>query len=353
MKGLNATALVLMLVLFGALIVVLYTTSNLIAHAPVLSTTTAESTIPYTTIPGNSSANSSYASSNQIIEYTLSVINSERAQFGLQNVTLSNTTSGQQHSDSMLYYNYFSHWDPFGMKPYMRYTLLGGSQGIDENVAYNEQVNESCLATLCDIKQINVTAAISHMNYQMLYNDSACCGNGHRNNTLDPNHNEVSIGVSYNKTSVYLVEDFINNYIMWLNKTPGIAPSGGMIHLNGLTLHNSAFSSVQITYDSTPQNMSNEALAQTKAYGQGPVVAAVAFGSYYYQNVQTVYASTYKVKGNSFNIAFNLSSVVAKNGAGVYTINLYLTNSTGATIVGSTYSVFVNSAGQPYLPRNV
>lgn len=26
----------------------------------------------------------------------------------------------------MLYYDYFSHWDTQGYKPYVRYTLLGG-----------------------------------------------------------------------------------------------------------------------------------------------------------------------------------------------------------------------------------
>ena len=96
---------------------------------------------------------------------------------------------------------------------------------------------------MCSIRQINVTAAISDMNYQMLYNDSLCCNNGHRNNTLDPNHNQVSIGVSYNKTNVYLVEDFINDYIEWLNMTPGIIASGQMVYLNGLTLHGSNLSS--------------------------------------------------------------------------------------------------------------
>ena len=39
-------------------------------------------------------------------------------------------------------------------------------------------------------------------------NDSECCGNGHRDNILNSFHNRVSIGVSYDATHVYFVEDF-------------------------------------------------------------------------------------------------------------------------------------------------
>ena len=355
----STTTLLLVIILVGALAVVLYTASSTFINTPPLQSTTV-TTIPFTitttpvanatttTVP----VNITY-SGNQIVNITLKQINAERQKFGLQNVTLSNMTSGQQHSDSMLYYNYFSHWDPFGLKPYMRYTLLGGTQGVDENVAYNEQVNETCLGPICSIKQINVTQAITRMNYQMLYNDSICCNNGHRNNTLDPNHNQVSIGVSYNKTNVYIVEDFINNYIEWLNKTPGTTAYGQMVYLNGLTLHNSNFSFIQINYDPTPSNLSEGDLSITKSYDQGQAVAGVAYGPYYYQDVQTIYASTYLLKKNYFNIAFNLSTVTKTYGAGVYTIDIYLTNSSGGKFLGTTYSIFINADGQLYIPSYV
>jgi hypothetical protein len=189
----------------------------------------------------------------------------------------------------------------------------------------------------------------------MLYNDSVCCQNGHRNNTLNPNHNEVSIGVAYNKTNVYLVEDFINDYIQWLNRTPGITASGQTIYLNGLTLHDANFSFVQINYDPTPTNLSNEELAATKSYDQGEAVAGVAQpnAGYYYQNVQTIYATTYITKKDYFDIAFNLSSVTKNYGAGVYTIDVFLSNSTGGKFLGTTYSIFMNAQGEPYIPNYV
>jgi uncharacterized protein YkwD len=361
MRGaINTPAVVAIVVLLGALGVLLYMASGLLSSAPVPPTTTIStsfsSTVPVvpntTTIPANYSNGTVY-SVNQTILFTLRQINQEREKFGVPNVTLSNVTSGQQHAESMLYYNYFSHWDTFGMKPYMRYTLLGGKEAVDENVAYNEQVNETCLGPVCSVRQINVTAAITRMNDQMLYNDSICCNNGHRNNTLNPNHNQISIGVAYNRTTIYLVEDFINNYITWLNGTPGLVKDSQDVYLNGLTDGNTKFSFIQINYDPTPQNLSDGMLAATKSYDQGQPVAGVAYGPYYYENVQTIDASTYNVNGDYFDVGFNMSSVIKNYGAGVYTIDLFLTNSTGGKFLGTTYSIFINGNGQPYTPTDV
>ncbi len=359
MEGaINTSALVAIVILLGALGIILYMANTLLMTAPQLNATTTATVFSTTqkfttsTILANTS-NGSVLSSNQLVAFTLNQINLERSHFGLPNVTLSNISSAQQHAQSMLQYDYFSHWDTYGMKPYMRYTLLGGKEAVDENVAYNEQVNETCLGPVCSIHQINVTAAITRMNDQMLYNDSLCCNNGHRNNTLDPNHNQVSIGIAYNKTNVYLVEDFVNNYINWLNNTPGILASSPMVYLNGITTHGTNFSFVQINYDPTPQNLTDGALSDTKSYDQGQPIAGVAYGPYYYQNVQTIYATKYNVQGSYFNVQFNMSNLIKNYSAGVYTLDIFLTNSTGGKFLGSTYSIFINSNGQIYTPNNV
>jgi uncharacterized protein YkwD len=362
MKGfLSSSVLVVIVVLLGLLGIILYMASSILMGAPRLNATTTISTLSTTvpqqynatsTISANLSGNNSLSTS-QAVEFALRQINLERSQNNLRNVTLSNISSGQQHANSMLANNYFSHWDQYGMKPYMRYTLLGGKEAVDENVAYNEQVNETCLGPVCSIHQINVTDAVSRMDYQMLYNDSLCCNNGHRNNTLDPNHNQVSIGVSYNKTDVYLVEDFINNYITWLNNTPGIMAGSQMVYLDGMTTGGANFSFIQINYDPTPTNLSDGALSNTKSYDEGKPIAGVASGPYYYQNVQTIYATKYSVKGNTFNVQFDMSNLIKNYSAGVYTLDIFLTNSTGGKFLGTTYSIFINSNGQPYTPNRV
>ena len=281
---------------------------------------------------------------NQTIAYMLSIINQNRSEHGLAPVSLSNESSAQQHADSMLEYGYFSHWDLFGMKPYMRYTLLGGRGSVDENVAFRYQSNG-----------VDVFNALQEMEYGMMDNDSICCNNGHRDNILDPNHNQVSIGVAYNATTVYLVEDFIDNYIGWLYGTPSY--SNGDTVLKGSIQKGYQISTIDITYDQPVKNMTPSTVPETP-YSFGNTVACVGHTSglvrYYCTQVATVNASTYTVQGQSFDIEFNLDSIVKQYGAGEYTLLIFLNNtSTGTNFVGSTYTIFINDSGQAYTPSNV
>ncbi len=323
-------------------------TTSTIHSAPNITTTvySTDYTIPQ---PSNYSTGRQY-SANQTIEYALQLINSVRLRHGLQSVTLSNESSGQQHAESMLRNDYFSHWDLFGMKPYMRYTLLGGQGSVNENIAYNSYFHETCIAYRCSVDQINVTDAVGNMESQMLYNDSLCCNNGHRDNILDPNHNQVSIGIAYNRTSVYFVEDFIDNYINWTGGTPASRELN--VSLSGQTLHNTGIRSVQVSYEPLPKNMSKGELANTSSYSYGGIVGGVTYGRYYYRNITTIYANQYSISGTSFNIDFSLAYLYGKYGPGVYTIMLYLDNSTGGTFLGSTYSLFMRN-GSAFTPGSV
>lgn len=364
--------LVLAAALLVALAVLLYFVSGVVLSPPAVPNTTTSYT---TTVHGSSSGSESQNTStiivtttvayhappniskgaeystNQTIEYTLSLINQVRLQSGLQSVTLSNETSAQQHSDSMIDNDFFSHWDIYGMKPYMRYTLSGGLGAVDENVAYKKYVQETCFGSSCNFSQINVTQAIYDMEYQMLYNDSICCNNGHRMNILDPNHNEVSIGVAYNRTSVYLTEDFVNNYVSWVNGTPIM--SGSNVSLKGYTQYGSGLAAVQIGYEKLPAIMSLAQLGNTTSYSYGNTIAGVTYGKYYYPDIATIYGSTYYTNKNYFEVDFNMSEVERQNGPGAYTIMIYLDNSIGGEFLGASKTFFVNQSYLPFTPKNV
>ena len=121
---------------------------------------------------------------NTLAAYTLNIINTNRTNFGLHNVTLSPILSGQQHADSMLNNGYFSHWDTAGCKPYMRYTALNGTGDVEENVAYEYS---ACRVLSCPFTSTPaVENAIGYLQWQMMYNDSKCCQNGHAKNILNP-----------------------------------------------------------------------------------------------------------------------------------------------------------------------
>jgi uncharacterized protein YkwD len=357
MKGTGFGAGILVGFIVAAALVYLYYTGALagilgsITSNPLLPSTTTIATT--TSIPANYLTNQTANASQMALDnYTLSLINQVRVSYGLQNVTLSSEPSGQQHSESMFNYGYFSHWDTYGLKPYMRYTLLGGKGAVDENVAYLS--NESCGVLGCS-GTINIESAIKNMEDSMLYNDSACCANGHRYNILDPNHNQISIGISYNRSTVYLVEDFIDNYTSWSTGSPSY--SNGEVSLIGNIQGGYNLSQVIVSYDPPAQNMSIAQLAQTRSYGYGMQVAGVTGNPLeYYPNVTTIMANRYSVQGQSFGIGFNMTKLISQHGAGEYTIMLWLSNGgTGqnSTFIGSTYTLFINSSGGSYTPSSV
>jgi uncharacterized protein YkwD len=313
-------------------------------------------TFPSTTIPYQSqnqslqnttTATTTIMPASQIDSYVLSLINRDRQQYGLQNVTLSSEQSGQQHSESMLSNEYFSHWDIYGMKPYMRYTLLGGTGAVSENVAFRSSY--ICTLTLCS-GSLNLTDALKGMEYSMMYNDSICCNNGHRDNILDPHHNQVSIGVAYDSGRAYLTEDFIDNYINW-NGNPSY--SNGQVSLYGATTGGYSLSQVTISYDQPVSAMSQEELNSTSSYSYGTQVAGVVSSpNYHYTNVTTIVADRYDTKGNIFDISFNISDITRTYGPGEYTLLIWL-NGQGGNFIGSTYTIFIGSDGQAYVPSGI
>ncbi|MDE1810924.1 MAG: hypothetical protein KGH66_02700, partial [Candidatus Micrarchaeota archaeon] len=209
-----------------------------------------------------------------------------------------------------------------------------------------------CLATLCH-GTVNVTSALRSMEYDMMYNDLQCCGNGHRDNILDPNHTSVSIGISYNSSRIYLTQDFIDDYISWA-AGPGYA-ANGEVTLQGQTGGGTGMDSIEISYDPPIANMTRAQLNATTDYGYGnPIAGVVSNPSLYYSGITTITADRYQVSGNQFDIRFNMQSLVNQYGAGEYTLLMFL-NRTGApgSFLGSTYTIFINGQGAAYAPTNV
>ena len=288
-----------------------------------------------------------------IANFTLAVINSERNSAGLQPVALSGVPSGQQHADSMAYFGYFSHWDNQGYKPYMRYTLLGGTGSVEENAALNycttSQPNATReLAAACSLQ--TVENAINGSEWMMLNNDSACCGNGHRQNILDPLHNRVSLGVAYNSTTVFLVEDFESIYI----GNESLQVSAGTATLQGTILayqqgwmESQSGAEISVYFDPTPSNISlgdlkpmtscdqyselNESVScqYQGAYTPGTPVSTVFYpcpaGRVCSSSGNFTYAQQWQIAFTTgdFQIVFSVSALESAYGSGVYTFYLW------------------------------
>lgn len=308
---------------------------------------------------------------------------------GLSNVTFSPIPSGQQHADSMDYYGTYGHWDIQGYKPYMRYTLLGGNGSVDENLALNycrATSNPSDTGVVpCTLQTMQ--NALNQSDWAMMNNDSICCGNGHREDILQPFHNRVSIGIAYNTSSraVFFVEDFENYYLGFnslsfqdntINLNANI--DSAKINLNpwinypNLSISSGAFFAVY--YDPLPMKLSSlptvsclgegdscrtyqECASQAElnetagcvywgAYGPGTFVTEV-FGPCppryqcpnQLENGGTAsFASLWKISPSLFEVQFSLASFVQQYGNGVYTLYLIPQRSNDSI---TSYSIFV------------
>jgi hypothetical protein len=267
-------------------------------------------------------------SHEELVNYTLSLINSDRNGFVTnpngtidewvlpigenypQNVSLSSVDSAQQHADDMLKNHYFSHWDTQGYKPYMRYTLAGGNGSVDENIAW-----------LYTSGSFDAKEAIETLEWQMMENDSQSNW-GHRDNIIEAFHNEVNIGIAYDSNNLYLVEDFENDYIAWsnLNRSDSEMIMAGTIIQSGLSISN-----VAIYYDRIA-NLTTQQLANAPyngSYDSGTFVGMAVPSGWKSTEGITITAKTWSQTGQNFQVDFDLSPAFAQFGNGVYT--LYLT----------------------------
>jgi uncharacterized protein YkwD len=287
-----------------------YLLSNIL-NSSVSPTPSASPSVPSTTPSGSLPQT---FSREELTNYALSLVNSDRQSKGLQNVTLSNVDSGQRHAENMLKNNFFSHWDMNGYKPYMRYTLAGGRGSVAEN----------CAAQLGFYS--NLKEALRNMEWGMMYDD-ADSDWGHRDNILDPLHNRVSIGIAYDNNDVYLVQDFEDDYISWstLSLTNQVVMQGTILKAG------ESISQVAIYFDNpmplTTQQLSNAPYQGGYDSGTyvGMVVSPPPLGSQYQPPDEgiLIIANTWNEAGQNFNIRFDVTTAFTQYGKGVYTLYLW------------------------------
>jgi uncharacterized protein YkwD len=290
------------------------------AYPSLLQSTQSPSNPSATPLPNTTPSNISPTSPSyqELTDYALSLINSDRQSRGLQNVTLSSIESGQRHADEMLANHFISHWDTKGYKPYIRYTLEGGAGAVSENCAWRYMSYG-----------LDPIEALEKMEYNMMYDD-ASSNWGHRDNIIDPNHNKVSIGIAYDETNIYLVQDFEDDYISWstLSLSSQVVMQGTILKMG------ESISQVAIYFDN-PTKLTIQQLENSPYNGGydagtyvGMVVSPPPSGSQYQPPDEgiLIMANTWSEAGESFNIRFDMSDAFAQHGEGVYTLYLW-TNS--------------------------
>ncbi len=309
------------------IIIIFLALNNLPIFNNFFNLTGASSTLSLSNNNSNSSR-SNYTISyppnyTTLANYALGLINTDRANHNVSAVTLSPIPSGQQHAYSMMVNGYFSHWDVQGYKPYMRYTILNGTGAVEENVAFETSSLPGSFSTVPQIE-----TAISNLEHDMVYNDEACCQNGHLLNIINPYHNRVSIGidVNANSTAVYFVEDFENYYVNFTSSS--FISTNGTVTFRGVPLGDVNPDSVIVYYDPTPTPINASTLNSQyqKPYDQGSFLGGVLTAPEEFRGGLTVRPEVWQVNATSINIVFSLNQFIQQDGSGVYT--LYLTQNT-------------------------
>lgn len=262
--------------LVGFLLVI----SLLIHNVPLSNASNPFSSFNYNDSSGDTPALKSFA---------LSEINEDRAEHGLSPLLESNNTAAQIHANELLQTKTISHMTMNGFKPYMLYSLYNGTGYVQQNVGQisyvlsNDGHNYYKASDLChDYKRfycpvIDQYKAISDLEYSMMYNDEACCNNGHKNNILNKFHTHVSIGIAFNKYYFVMVQNFENHY---LNPDLKILKNNEDIVLeakiNDQNKFNFVINHVSFFLDEYPTKLSYEKNVDTNSYDFGDLKLMVS-----------------------------------------------------------------------------
>jgi hypothetical protein len=286
----------------------------------------------------------------------------------------------------MLYFGYFSHWDTQGYKPYMRYTLLGGKGSVGENEFYKGGSCPTAYDCPWEFTSRNaVESAIALAENSMVYNDSYCCNDTHRIQILDPSNSEVSIGVAWNLTDFFFVEDFADTHAAFSALT--YASNSQVVSISGsFSGLNSTAAVIVVSYDPMPAPLSPSALDPNYHraenyplvlptcnpfsetfdgytfpsdgcrnyqgdYGVGYILGIVVYrqpcpdgsictypNTTRHKEIQS-YATVWQVNDTAFDIQFTLSTFTSYFGRGVYTIYFFPNPRTNESI--TSFSIFI------------
>jgi uncharacterized protein YkwD len=297
--------------------------------------------------------------------YLLELINQDRKEHGLSEVELGKNTAAQIHADELFEYEFTGHWGLDGLKPYMRYTLAGGTGKQGENV--------SGLSTprIPGVSYSKTPIKESLMEAQEGFMQSS----GHRAQILNPQHQEVNLGITCDDVYCSVVQQFESNFVEFVNP-PTI--ENGLLRFAGATLGSTIYFNTDVYYDPLPVPLSTKQIRTTYCSDAGTPILFIREpappGSYYSTDITDFSwpdcrdprdtdgsekpigtalpnqnglvpfedASIYVTQGNQFDIAADISDYISQYGDGVYTIIIWGKSNAGFSPL-TNYSVFVES----------
>ena len=198
--------------------------------------------------------------------YMLELINAERRNAGVPLITLGANLTAQLHAEISLANCFSGHWGVDGLKPYMRYSLAGGYQTINENASGSDY----CIKESDRYRSLgSIEAEIRKMM------DGWMNSPGHRRNILDKWHRKVNIGLAWDRYNIVGYQHFEGDYVEYAqlpditNRTLTISGRA----TNGLRFSSKEQLGLQIYYDPPPRSLTVGQVARTYCYDSGVLIA--------------------------------------------------------------------------------
>lgn len=177
-------------------------------------------------------------------EQLLKLVNGERSRAGLTTLELDDLACSvaNEHALDLIRGRFLSHWGTDGRKPYHRYSFAGGTDAVQENVAYAENIQSLAATSVAsDFNDMHST-----MHGEVPPND------GHRRTILDPYHTHVGFGIGFQGHSLTLDELYLARYLH-IDPVPRQAKSKATVVLTGRLLNPKHFlHEVDVFYEPLP-----------------------------------------------------------------------------------------------------
>jgi len=287
-------------------------------------------------------------STGELITLALEEINADRLEHGLTPVKLGNNRAAQFHAEDMMDFEYFSHWNTNGVKPYVPYTENGGRANVKENIATSWCEGISC--------KMNPAELIKKLQHLMVYDDAESNW-GHRDNILDPDHSLVNIGLAWNDNNFYFAQHF-ETKIIDFNEIN--LDGDNILEISGTMADEYTLKSITVFQDDRPLSLNGHDLESNSPYDQNfynrGILAGILINEpkllEFYEECQkdkilissnsqewcVPYATFGKINGkNKIDISVDMSNLLNPNS--IHTIYINLENHKGDNVVATSITL--------------
>lgn len=195
---------------------------------------------------------------DRIKQHIFQLINQQRRSQGLRPVELDEFANkvAERHAKEMLEYEFTSHWNQAGFKPYMRYSFAGGTEAVGENVA--GKWSNSGL----DFNRIPLIIEQLHL---AMFNETPP-NDSHRRTILSPEYTHVGLAFAFNDRRVQIAQEFVARYID-IEPIERKIKLGKDITLKGeLLFEGTNIHTITITYEPLPEPLEVTFLNRTAGY---------------------------------------------------------------------------------------